>query len=114
MSFLRDDRTEDALVDCVMRIQEEENRALPLLEQQLREAEAGIENMLRAIQLGVLTKSTKTRLEELEAAKERLELEIAEEKIGKPCSRLSLSITAYSASARKKSSRIMRLLFRVW
>lgn len=40
--------------------------------------------MLRAIQLGVLTKSTKTRLEELEAAKERLELEIAEEKIGKP------------------------------
>ena len=43
-----------------------------------------IENMLRAIQLGVLTKSTKTRLEELEAAKERLELEIAEEKIGKP------------------------------
>lgn len=84
MSFLRDDRTEDALVDCVMRIQEEENRALPLLEQQLREAEAGIENMLWAIQLGVLTKSTKTRLEELEAAKERLELEIAEEKIGKP------------------------------
>ena len=71
-------------MDCVMRIQEEENRALPLLEQQLREAEAGIENMLRAIQLGVLTKSTKTRLEELEAAKERLELEIAEEKIGKP------------------------------
>ena len=84
MSFLRDDRTEDAIVDCVMRIQKEENRALPLLEQQLREAEAGIENMLRAIQQGVLTKSTKTRLEELEAAKERLELEIAEEKIGKP------------------------------
>ena len=84
MSFLRDDRTEDAIVDCVMRIQEEENRALPLLEQQLREAEAGIENMLQAIQQGVLTKSTKTRLEELEAAKERLELEIAEEKIGKP------------------------------
>ena len=70
-----------------------------------------IENMLRAIQLGVLTKSTKTRLEELEAAKERLELEIAEEKIGKPCSRPSLSIAGYSASARKKSSRIMRLLF---
>ncbi len=55
-----------------------------MLEQQLREAEAGIENMLRAIQLGVPTKSTKTRLEELEAGKERLELEIAEEKIGKP------------------------------
>ena len=84
MSFLRDDRTEDAIVDCVMWIQEEENKALPLLEQQLREAETGIENMLRAIQQGVLTKSTKTRLEELEAAKERLELEIAEEKIGNP------------------------------
>ena len=74
-----------------------------------------IENMLRAIQVGVLTKSTKTRLEELEAAKERLELEIAEEKIGKPLLTPSLSIAGYSASARKKSSRTMRLLFfRVW
>lgn len=84
MDFLRDDRTEDAIVNRVMQIQEEDNRALPLLEQQLREAEDGIENMLQAIQQGVLTKSTKARLEELEAAKERLELQIAEEKIGKP------------------------------
>ena len=84
MDFLRDDRTEDAIVNRVMQIQEEDNRALPLLEQQLREAGDGIENMLQAIQQGILTKSTKARLEELEAAKERLELQIAEEKIGKP------------------------------
>lgn len=36
------------------------------------------------IQQGILTKSTKTRLEELEAAKEDLEIKIANEKIAKP------------------------------
>ena len=53
-------------------------------EQQLREAETGIQNLLNAIQQGILTKSTKTRLEELEAAKEDLEIKIANEKIAKP------------------------------
>ena len=53
-------------------------------EQQLREAETGIQNLLNAIQQGLLTKSTKTRLEELEAAKEDLEIKIANEKIAKP------------------------------
>ena len=36
------------------------------------------------IQQGILTKSTKSRLEELEAAKEDLEIKIANEKIAKP------------------------------
>ena len=36
------------------------------------------------IQQGILTKSTKTRLEELEATKEDLEIKIANEKIAKP------------------------------
>ena len=39
---------------------------------------------LNAIQQGILTKSTKSRLEELEAAKEDVEIKIANEKIAKP------------------------------
>ena len=47
-------------------------------------AENGIENMLNAIQAGVLTNSTKLRLEKLEAQQKELEVRIAEEKIAKP------------------------------
>ncbi len=43
-----------------------------------------IQNLLNAIQQGILTKSTKARLEELEAAKEELETKIACEKLVKP------------------------------
>lgn len=54
---------------------------LPLYEQQLRDVERDIENVLNAIQQGILTKSTKTRLEE---AKADLEVRIANEKLAKP------------------------------
>lgn len=99
MSFLRDDRTEDAIVDCVMRIQEAENKALPLLEQQLREAETGIENMLRAIQQGVLTKSTRHGWRSWRLPKNGWNLKSRRKRSATPCSRPSLSIAGYSASA---------------
>ena len=50
----------------------------------MREVENGIENMLNAIQAGVLTNSTKSRLEKLEEQQKELEARIAEEKIAKP------------------------------
>ena len=46
--------------------------------------ENSIDNLLNAIQQGILTKSTKEQLEELESRKERLEILIAEEKMIKP------------------------------
>ncbi len=65
-------------------LQNQENTTLPLLEKQMREVENGIENMLNAIQAGVLTNSTKSRLEKLEAQQKELEVRIAEEKIARP------------------------------
>ena len=50
----------------------------------MRETETKIENLLKAITEGVFTKSTKTLLEELEAAKEELENCISLEKLEKP------------------------------
>ena len=84
MKVVMDDKTIEAIVSMVMDLQNRENTSLPLYEQQLREAETGIQNLLNAIQQGILTKSTKSRLEELEAAKEDLEIKIANEKIAKP------------------------------
>ena len=74
----------DAIVAEVMELQDQENTTLPLPEKQMREVENGIENMLNAIQAGVLTNSTKSRLEKLEAQQKELEIRIAEEKIARP------------------------------
>ena len=68
----------------VLALQDQESTALPMYEQQLQEANTGINNLLNAIQQGILTKSTKTRLEELEAARDELENKIALEKLAKP------------------------------
>lgn len=54
------------------------------LEKQLKEVEAGIENMLDFIQGGHLTAATSGRLEKLEAQKAELEVRIANEKITAP------------------------------
>ena len=84
MKLIQDDAVIDAIVAEVMELQDQENTTLPLLEKQMREVENGIENMLNAIQAGVLTNSTKLRLEKLEAQQKELEIRIAEEKIARP------------------------------
>ena len=84
MKLIQDDAVIDAIVAEVMELQEQENTTLPLLEKQMKEVENGIENMLNAIQAGVLTNSTKLRLEKLEEQQKELEVRIAEEKIAKP------------------------------
>ena len=75
-----DDMIED-IADSVMALQKRENTAIPLLKQQLAEVENGIENMLNAMQAGVLTKSTKKRLDDLEAQKEKSEIDIMREQL---------------------------------
>ena len=84
MKMVMDDQVIEAIASMLMDLQDRENVNLPLYEQQLREVDRAIENLLNAIQQGILTKSTKARLEELEANKEDLETKIACEKLAKP------------------------------
>ena len=84
LEMLQDDQAIDAIVEMVMQLQDQENTTLPLLEKQLKETETGIQNMLNTIQAGILTSSTKERLEALEAQKKELEIRITEEKLAKP------------------------------
>ena len=72
------------IADAVVEFQKKENTTLPLLQKQLKKAEKGIENMLDAIQQGIITSSTKQRLDDLEARKEELEISITQEKMQKP------------------------------
>ena len=84
MKMLMDDTAIEAIVPMVMALQDQENVNLPLYEKDLREPQINIQNMLNAIQQGILTRSTKERLEELEAARDDLENKIACEKLAKP------------------------------
>ena len=84
MQMLNNDAAIDAIVSMLMAIQDQDNVNIPILENELRETNIGIQNMLNAIQQGILTKSTKERLDQLEATKEDLEKKIACEKLEKP------------------------------
>ena len=72
------------IADSVLALQNSEDITLPALRKQLADTERGIENMLNAIQMGVLTPSTKERLEALEKQKADLELSILQTELQKP------------------------------
>ena len=54
---------------------------IPVLERQLEDVRTSIDNILKAIEMGVCTRSTKTRLEELEAEEERIKGDICREQL---------------------------------
>ena len=74
----------ERLIDLVMDAQQQENTRLPVLKDQLRDTEKRLANLLEAIEQGILTPTTKQRLDELEARKEALNTSILEEELKKP------------------------------
>ena len=84
MKMVMDDAAIEAIVSMLMDLQDRDNVNVPLYEQQLRETETAINNLLNAIQQGILTRSTKERLEQLEARRDDLEAKLACEKLAKP------------------------------
>ena len=84
MKMVMDDKAIEAIVSMLMDLQERDNVNVPLYEQLLRETETAINNLLNAIQQGILTRSTKERLEELETRRDDLETKLACEKLAKP------------------------------
>lgn len=84
MAMLMDDDAIEAIVSMLMRLQDEEGSDLPLYEKQLRETETAIANAVNAILGGMVSKSLQARLTQLEAQKEEIEKQIAEEKLEKP------------------------------
>ena len=83
-SIIFDDELIDILADSIMRLQSAENTALPLLKMQYAETQKAIDNLLNAIQQGILTPSTKQRMEELEQQKSELSVQIMKEEMTKP------------------------------
>ena len=62
----------------------QKNTTIPLLEKQLREVNKKLDNLMKAIEDGLYTRTTKERLEALESQKDELTAKIADEKLKKP------------------------------
>ena len=80
---LQDDEI-SRIAEAIVALQEKEDTSLPAMRQQLTECEKAIDNMLNAIQMGVLTASTKERLEKLEMQREDLKLSILQAQMARP------------------------------
>ena len=84
MKLIQDDAVIDKIVQLVMDVQNQENTTIPLLEKQLREVNKKLDNLMKAIEDGLYTRTTKERLEALEIQKDELTAKIADEKLKKP------------------------------
>ena len=84
MKLIHDDAVIERIVQLVMDFQNQENTTIPLLEKQLREVDRKLDNLMKAIEEGLFTRTTKERLDALEAQKDELTAKIADEKLRKP------------------------------
>ena len=79
-----DDEVTERVASEVLSLLTEENTVLPGLKKQLSATLRSIDNILNAMEQGIITDSTKERLEKLETAKKALSIEIAKEEAVKP------------------------------
>ena len=84
MKLIQDDAVIDKIVQLVMDVQNQENTTIPLLEKQLREVNKKLDNLMKAIEDGLYTRTMKERLEALESQKDELTVKIADEKLKRP------------------------------
>lgn len=100
----------ELIADEIMKIYEskkKEQSVLSLLTSELQETQRSIENLLTAIQQGIITSSTKTRLEELEMKADELKLQISKEQ-SKLENRISRElIMQYLRTGIKKSAQVL-------
>ena len=59
MKLIQDDAVIDKIVQLVMDVQNQENTTIPLLEKQLREINKKLDNLMKAIEDGLYTRTTK-------------------------------------------------------
>lgn len=78
------DNVIERMADAVMELQQGENTVLPALKNQLKDTRKSVENIVDAIQNGMFHPSIKQRMDELKAAREQLEISIAQEEMQKP------------------------------
>lgn len=84
MKLVFDDVVMKRITDKLIEIQGEESYDVRILDKQLSEVNRSLNNVMKAIEAGVITATTKQRLEELEAQKAEIEDSLAIERIKSP------------------------------
>ena len=84
VKLILNDQVIEHLTDLILEAQSQENTRLPVLKEQLRDTEKRLSNLLEAIEQGILTPTTKQRLDELEARRSDLKASILEEELQRP------------------------------
>jgi hypothetical protein len=82
--FLHDEKLIEDIVHMFMEFQKKENTVIPHLERELAEVDKAINNMLTAIEQGIINSFTKRRLDELESKHRDIETKIIQEKMKRP------------------------------
>ena len=72
------------IASIVFRNAKKENPAIQLLKQRLSETENALNNLLRAIEEGIITPTTKQRMIELEQMRDEIKLKLIKEEMKKP------------------------------
>lgn len=81
MNTMFTDEMISEIADKVIALRERENTAIPLLNERLSEVNQRIDNLINAMEMGIVTKSTKAHLDELESQRGRIESDILKEQI---------------------------------
>lgn len=84
ITLLHDEETLNWIADEIIALLDKGNDMIPALQSQLKHVRSGIQNMMNAIEMGVVTRNTKARLQELEAEEDRLIAAIKEEEAKMP------------------------------
>lgn len=85
--FILNDEITSAIIDAALACQEEHDPRqanITALSKQIAEADKKIKNIMTAIEAGIITSTTKERLEELEGKKKSLQQSLMEEKLKAP------------------------------
>ena len=83
-NIIQSDSVINQIADKIIETQGEEDNLVALLKHQLAKAKSGIDNLMNAIEKGIITETTKSRLVELEKRKKDIEVRLASEAVKKP------------------------------
>ena len=81
--MMKDNVIED-IAGIVFRNFQKENPTVQLLKQRLSETETALNNLLKAIEEGIITSTTKQRMLELEQTRDEINLKLIKEEMKKP------------------------------
>lgn len=84
VTLLHDEETLDRIADEIIALLDKGNDMIPALQSQLRNVRSSIQNIMKAIEQGVVTRNTKARLQELETEEDKLIASIKEEEAKMP------------------------------